>query len=186
MDRLTIFERLRADHAGVLAELDAIEALLDEARAAATATGTAGPEPLRLPLRALERLSGFAVHLEAQFATHLAAEDEVLYPALTARLDNGRELTAPLHAEHRELRAMLATLLLTLARPASAARDEQLAVQARDLVDLLRIHIRKEEALLFGVAERLLPPCDLTELEARREPSGAPANGSSHPKKGSV
>jgi hemerythrin-like domain-containing protein len=161
-----IFQALRADHRRVMENLDAIEARIADGRAHASGD----PETRRPTLSndVLERIREFTAHLARQFDTHLAAEDEVLYPALEQRLENGAALIAPLHVEHVELRAMLETLAATLAAPANDARDEQIAVQVRDLVDLLRIHIRKEETLVFGVAERIIRPCDLAELEARR------------------
>jgi hypothetical protein len=171
MSERRIFEWLRADHARVLADLDALDARLLEARHAAT--GTAGAEAMLLPAAVVDRVRELAAHLARQFATHLTAEDEVLYPALAVRLANGAPVVAALHGEHVELRAMLAALTATLALPAAASRDEQIVVQVRDLVDLLRIHIRKEEALVFGVAERIVPPRDLAELEARRASWGA-------------
>jgi hemerythrin-like domain-containing protein len=62
---------------------------------------------------------------------------------------------------------MLSRLDETLLERPVAARDEQIAVQARDLVDLLRIHIRKEEALVLSVAERVLKPQEIDSLERR-------------------
>lgn len=155
MTRPAIFTQLRSDHRVVLGQMNAVDRVL----------AIAHPP---LSTAALESFVGFAAHLDRQFATHLIAEDEVLYPTLALRLTNGRALVEPLHVEHQELRDMLASFNVALASPTSAQRDEQLLVQIRDLVDLLRIHIRKEEALLFGVAERVLEPGDLAELDARR------------------
>jgi hemerythrin-like domain-containing protein len=102
------------------------------------------------PLRAL------IAHLDRQFATHMAAEEAVLYPALERAFPESAPSLRPLHEEHVELRAMLAALAERLLRPAGRARDEQVVVQARDFADLLRIHIRKEEAVVFDVSERVL------------------------------
>lgn len=158
-------EALRGDHRRLLAELDAVEALLERRASSASAAAHARA------LRAAVELSG---RLERQFATHLAAEDTILYPAVARRIAGGADLVAPLHAEHRELRLMLADLLETLARPAGRARDEQVFVRVRDLVDLLRIHIRKEETLVFGVAERMTRPGDVAALETRRSRPAGP------------
>jgi len=173
---IPILQMLREDHARVLAELDRVDALLRDAAAGREAAAAGDPRPA-----AIVATRALAARLETQFATHLAAEDGVLYPALARELEHGARLVAPLHAEHAELRAMLAALLVTLGRAPDAARDEQVFVQVRDLVDLLRIHIRKEEALVFSVAERVLEPHDLAALRARRSPDPGPPAPGDHP-----
>jgi hemerythrin-like domain-containing protein len=75
---------------------------------------------------------------------------------------------------------MLKRLESTLAEPDPSDRDEQVAVQVRDFIDLLRIHIRKEEAVVIRVAERVLRPREVQALAARmtqtprRESGGGP------------
>lgn len=150
-----VFDRMRSDHHAVLERLVDLEAA---AESIGSGDGLPGDEV---------RVRDFVVHLQAQFATHMRAEDELLYPALASALPDTRASLAPLRGEHAELRAMLAALRATLDEPAGMARNEQLGVQARDLADLLRIHIRKEEALVFTVAERLLPKSELMALGAR-------------------
>jgi hemerythrin-like domain-containing protein len=165
-----IFQRLRADHAAVLAEIADTEQVLYAARAGASPSAD-------LPADALQRVREFASHLARDFVTHLPAEDEVLYPALAERLPNGRALIAPLHDEHDDLRTMLKALQLLLAAPAGPARDEQIVIQVHDLADMIRIHIRKEEALVFAVAEHTLGPRDLAALDARRAPRDGGSSG---------
>ncbi|MBI5711708.1 MAG: hemerythrin domain-containing protein [Candidatus Eisenbacteria bacterium] len=161
MNPNTVFERMRADHQRVLAEIAELERI---------ATGLGDAEPAA---PGLERMLDDVVRmLELQFDTHMAAEDEVLFPALTRSLPETLGPIAPLRAEHQELRSMLAVLAELLRRPGSPGRDEQLAVQVRDFVDLLRIHIRKEEAVVFRVAEHVLAPPELQALADRMD-SGA-------------
>jgi hemerythrin-like domain-containing protein len=114
-----------------------------------------------------DRLRPTLEMLDRQFASHMAAEDEVLYPALLEAMPGSRATVGPLRDEHAELRRLLAEALEVMKSPPSGARDEKLAVQLRDLVDLLRIHIRKEEALVFGIGERLLRPEEMERLAAR-------------------
>jgi hemerythrin-like domain-containing protein len=149
------FARFRREHRGVLGRLDRLEdAML-----------------LKRPTRASETLLREAVaHFERQFATHMAAEDAVLFPAVGASFPEARETLAPLADEHVVLRSMLVTLQQTLDQPRDRARDEQLVVQTRDLVDLLRIHIEKEEAVVFALAERVLRPRGVRELSQRLRP----------------
>jgi hemerythrin-like domain-containing protein len=165
----TIFETLRHDHREVLGRLDAMERLLAVRSRTRSAVAAA---------RARAAARGLADHLDRQFATHLAAEDSALYPAVARGFAGGEALVAPLHEEHAELRLLLADLLAALDRPSGRARDEQVFVRIRDLMDLLRIHIRREETMLFGIAERMLRPRDLAALEAlRSRPPGRSARG---------
>ena len=158
MGRTSIFERMRDDHRRVLERVAALE------------TDVLIPASQRRSPNRNDRegaLGGVVAMLERQFATHMAAEDEILFPALVEALPQTRATLDPLHAEHGELRTMLVRLDATLREPRSATRDEQITVQVRDLVDLLRIHIRKEEAIVLSVAERVLAPREVQALEER-------------------
>lgn len=141
------FDSFRDDHARVLAALDALDAGLQ---------GGAAPDP--------ETLGGLVTLLERQFATHMAAEDEVLFPALRAALPVAGGTIDPLLADHAELRATLAALRGQLGLPAGPSRDEQLVVLARDFADLLRLHIRREESLVLDVASRVLTDAELAAM----------------------
>jgi len=162
----TIFQRMRADHTRVLGELDALE------RAAGAAGGGSHHEP---DLRELVEL------LERQFATHMRVEDEALFPALIEALPEARGIIAPLRVEHDELRSMLRGLAWLMIQPAGPTREEQIAVQVRDLVDLLRIHVRKEEAVVFSVAERVLPGPTLQQIAEHLERPHPPNAGGVSP-----
>ena len=163
MEPTTLIERLRLDHEHVLRDIAALERAL--ARDARRAHGSKA---------GIGRVLGM---LEVQFQTHMAAEDQVLYPAI-ADHPRIRGQLEPLHDDHAELRQMLARLQATLREEPTAERDEQIAVQIHDLADLLRLHIRKEEALVFHVAARILDATDIAAVLNRmnagsREPSGA-------------
>lgn len=149
-------ERMRADHQRVLERI----ALLVPA---------AGVRPSQPDLPAIR---AFVDYLGHQFDTHMAAEDDVLFPIVVEALPATVDSLAPLQLEHRELHAMLAALTALLDAPAGPARDEQIGVQLADLADLLRIHIHKEERLVFQVAERVLRPGELERLVSDR--SSAP------------
>jgi len=173
MTRPAIFRKLRADHRRVLAALDALEREVARLRPAAVARSRASATASRsrpLPTRSL---SALVAHLDRQFATHMAAEDDSLFPSLAGALPETAGSLEPLRAEHAELRAILGSLSVLLEAPRSEARDEQLVVQWRDFAALLRIHIRKEEALVFNVAEHALPPRELARVEAIRFPRRA-------------
>ena len=164
----SIFDRMRADHERVLERLN----VLEEAIAVRGARRVA-----EWPVPDVER---FLEHLARQFQTHMAAEDEVLYPTLMRAIPETRGALEPLRAEHGTLRVMLADLQAAVRKPASAKRNESIAVQLRDLVDLLRIHIRKEEAVAFGIAERMLSAHDVEAMALRRSASSSkPSKGDS-------
>ena len=149
-----LFSPLRRDHRRVLAHLDELEEVM----------GTRGRRTV--PERPLRDL---VAHLEPQFATHMRVEDDVLYPALEQALPEAAVPLAALRDDHRELRGLLAALAMRLEQPRNGVRDEQLRVLARDLVDLLRLHVSREERIVFTVASRVLRDDELTTLAGRIE-----------------
>lgn len=151
-----LFRELRRDHARVLKEIGALETAL-----AAPARGSRGVSAAERSLPALTAL------LDAQFASHMAAEDEILYPALLGAIPAASSSIEPLFSEHAELRQMLSRLASTLEEPAAAERSEQIRVQVGDLADLLRLHIRKEESLVFRLAAQVLTPGEFAAVSAR-------------------
>jgi hemerythrin-like domain-containing protein len=150
---ISVFEPFRADHVRVLAQLDALE----------ESVGSGGP----LAPAAEHELRETLDLLHRQFATHVTVEERVLYPALVEAFPGAGPSLEPLQAEHTEMRAMVLRLAGVLEQAPSRARDEQLVVQARDLVDLLRLHIRKEELAVFNVAARVLTAPELAKLAER-------------------
>ncbi len=121
-----------------------------------------------------------ARYLTGAFAAHVAAEDDVLYPALASQLPELALTLEPLRADHAELKDMSRNLLELLALPRSALRHEQLMVLGRDLSDLLRLHIRKEERSVLDWSERALPVADKLALRLRIAQSLSPSG----PRKG--
>ena len=153
-----ILQRLRSDHRRVLRDLDLVDRELQRGRTAA---------PVRSALhRVLARLA-------RQFDTHMAAEDERLYPAFAAMLPEANPGLEMLRAEHVELRSLLAGLTAALRLPPDSRRDETVRVQWSDFSELLRIHIRKEESVVFHVAERVVPEKEWRRIAARRFPGTA-------------
>jgi hemerythrin-like domain-containing protein len=148
------FSSFRADHGRLLARLDELERRLP--------SGASIPdEPALFELVEV---------LERQFATHMAAEDAILFPALDDAFPVLQATLEPLREDHLELRLMLATLAEQLSRQASPARAEQIVVLARDLTDLLRLHVHREETAVFDVAQRALTPQETTALADRLAP----------------
>ena len=149
------FASFRADHARVLARMTELER---------TVLSSPGEQLDEVPLHDL------VAHLGHQFPTHMAAEDAELFPALTLAFPEVRGALAPLRADHIELRGMLVALVALLPQRRTAARDEQLRVLTRDLVDLLRLHIHKEEAVVFDLAARVLRADEVEALGRRIAP----------------
>ena len=158
------FEPFRADHRRVLSRLEELE----------RAIGRSG-RGRRLGRGAEAELKDLVSLLFQQFASHMAAEEHVLYPALAESFPEAGPSLEPLKSEHAEMRNMLLRLDELLGRPGGPDRDEQLVVQAQDLVDLLRIHIRKEERAVFTVASRVLTRRELSRvadrIAAHRDPA---------------
>ena len=148
------FSFFRADHGRLLARLDELE------RQVLSGAGAPDEQALRELVAVLER----------QFATHMAAEDAILFPALDDAFPVLQATLEPLREDHLELRLMLATLAEQLSRPVSPPRAEQVVVLARDLTDLLRLHVHREEAAVFDVAQRALTPEETTALVDRLAP----------------
>lgn len=113
------------------------------------------------PFRSLSRW------LAGGFAVHVSAEEGVLYPALMRELPELALTLEPLRADHAELLHMAHSMTLLLVADRTPARDEQLVVLGRDLVDLLRLHLRREERSVLDWCERVLPADSLRELRRR-------------------
>lgn len=152
-----ILQKLRSDHRRVLKDLDRMDRGL----------GLPGPHAAVAALTALRRVLG---RLAQQFDTHMAAEDERLYPAFAAVLPEAEAGLEILRIEHAELRALLARMTAALRLPPDSRRDEAIRVQWSDFSELLRIHIRKEESVVFHVAERVVPEKEWRRIAARRFP----------------
>lgn len=143
MEAAILIERMKRDHERVLRELAELERALACAAQKERWSG---------------ELGGLVEMLQRQFRTHMAAEDDILYPAIMRAIPASAGSLEPLADEHAELRQMLLRLRATLREPDGEERDEQIAIQVHDLAELLRLHIRKEESLVLSVAARLLRP----------------------------
>jgi len=127
--------------------------------------GESDQRPVRPDLPATR---AFVEFLAQQFAHHMSAEDEVLFPIVAEALPATTSSLLPLTVEHEELRSMLAALRALLEAPVAETRDQQIGVQVADLAELLRIHMQKEERLVFPIAERVLRPGELERLATDR------------------
>jgi hemerythrin-like domain-containing protein len=114
-----------------------------------------------------------ADYLAGPFASHLAVEEGVVFPTLIEHLPELALTLEPLPEEHALIREMSEGLGERLVRPGAPHRDEQLVVLGRDLADLVRLHIRKEERTVLDWSERVLP--ESVQFELGHRIAGAPA-----------
>ncbi len=139
-------DRLREEHEGVLAMLDSVEAI---ARAAEGGTSPDGAELDSI----LDFLRTFVDRC------HHAKEEEFLFPALKAGGPMGAGPVAQMLAEHAEGRRFVAEMGEARAvlgeGPGAALR---FAKAALSYCELLRAHIRKENEVLFPMADRIIDP----------------------------
>ena len=100
-----------------------------------------------------------AAPMAAALTSHAELENEVLFPALEARIGPAGPL-AVMRAEHEEIEALLEDLP-GIGDPAQAA------AALRDIIDTARNHFAKEENVLFRLAAAEVPEAELCELARR-------------------
>jgi hemerythrin-like domain-containing protein len=110
-----------------------------------------------------ESVDGFAAYLSDEVAYHFRLEEEALFPILGRHLGTEAGPLAVMNAEHEEFRALLARLQSSM----GAGQIGEQEACARELIELLRAHIAKEDGVLFPMAERLLSPTERAELASR-------------------
>ena len=112
-------------------------------------------------------LRDLVAHFGGRFAEHMQTKEDVLYPAIESALPEASTSLVALREDHRELRGLIGAIAMRLEQPRHGIRDEQLRVLTRDLIDLLRLHIRKEEGIVFSVASRVLQEDEISMLARR-------------------
>jgi iron-sulfur cluster repair protein YtfE (RIC family) len=104
-----------------------------------------------------ERAREFREFFAQNLVNHFRAEEEVLFPELSARVRESKELIDVLLREHEQLRSAVAGLV----------EETGLAKLIFDLGDLLERHIRKEERELFPLFEAHAAVFDVEALGQR-------------------
>jgi hemerythrin-like domain-containing protein len=140
----------------------------DAARLAA-ALAELGPSDQR------DRLPGvlaFFGHYREQLILHHSHEDELFFPALTARTGPGRMHLSELAGQHDALDTALQAAgesLAVLAGPAADfATDRVKAASALStMADLLAVHLTLEERTALPLFESDMPAADYKKLETR-------------------
>ena len=104
-----------------------------------------------------ERAREFREFFAQNLVSHFRAEEEVLFPQLSARVAESAKIIASLLREHEQIRSAM--------RDLDAERG--LAKLVFDLGDLLERHIRKEERELFPLFEAHVELFDVDALAER-------------------
>ncbi len=118
---------------------------------------------------AVEQAVGF---LDREVRGHNEREEQVLFPVLERYLPADAGPTAVMRAEHRLLWDLLGKLRAALAgAPSGGAKPDTAPVRETGLaiVDLLRRHIEKENAVLFPMAKQMLSPAEMEEVAGGME-----------------
>jgi hemerythrin-like domain-containing protein len=147
-------EVLRQEHEEILHILEAADQL------AAQFEANGSPPPQQLS----DLLEFFQLFADR---CHHGKEEELLFPALEKKgMPRNAGPTAALRFEHEEARSLIRQM--QEAGKAHAAGDSaarrRWAAAARAYSDLLRQHIRKENEILFVMAERLLSDAEQQQL----------------------
>lgn len=146
---------LSQEHRAIEARLDALEEQIN-----AIAAGQ--PFPRRFFDEALDFFRNFAD------GCHHSKEENLLFPRLKERgmPANGGPIAVML-AEHDEGRAYLRAVRenLDAAEPADGEARRAVLDNAAAYIELLRLHIQKEDNILFRMAQMILHPDDVAELQ---------------------
>ncbi len=130
-----------------------VEGILDRAEAALSPT-TAAPTP-----QALAAVRHHIGQLWVEFYHHsLHREEHLLFPLLGSLAPPGEGPVAVMEQEHRQMSAHFATVLTPSANAAQAGRA------AAELCQVLRLHIHKEDSILFPMAQLTLSRGQLSSL----------------------
>lgn len=104
-------------------------------------------EKLRIVAKIIEELS---IH------THI--EEQVLYPLVRSRLDEGEELFEHSLQEHKEAKAVLAEL------EQMDVTDMQFDIKVHELIQEVRHHVEEEESDMLSRLKEAVSEDELTEL----------------------
>jgi iron-sulfur cluster repair protein YtfE (RIC family) len=104
-----------------------------------------------------ERAREFREFFTQNLVNHFRAEEEALFPELSARVPESGEMIELLRREHEEIRSAIPEL----------EKETGLGKLIFDLGDLLEQHIRKEERELFPLFEEHLDRFDVETVGER-------------------
>jgi hemerythrin superfamily protein len=157
-----------ADAPSSVQQLDGITVILNDHRNVEDffskyEQSTDSAEKLRLVSKIIEELT-----------VHAAIEEQVLYPLVSERLEDGDELRSHAVEEHDEAREVLAAL------EQLPVTDGSFDDKVRELIDEVRHHVEEEEEDLLPKLRDRLSGKELTDLgeRLRKAKAGAPVSPS--------
>lgn len=169
-ERHSFLQGLSEDHARLSAELDAVEVVIES-------VATDG-----LSEQADHAMMRFLQVFDQEFVRHSREEEITLFPLLHQRLiadgEHGRGDTITTSVDlmrDEHLRAIqLAAVVLNLLRLGTCLPDEQSAQmvinvafrEATNLVELLRLHMFREDNIVFASAHRLISEAELDAMQS--------------------
>lgn len=165
-------QHLSSDHAELTKALDTIEDVLQSVKTEGFSMASD---------RALMR---FLQSVDQSFIPHSRQEELILFPLLEKRMlergehSKGSPVTTPVDVmrdEHMKV-LQLASVVLNLIRVASILPDEKSAMlvvdmavrEATSLVEVLRLHMFREDNIVFSSACRMISAAEFDEMQARR------------------
>ena len=107
--------------------------------------------------------ASFAAFLQGEVGEHFRIEEQALFPFLARHLNQRYGPLAVMNAEHASFREQLRRLCSAVSAGVGAIQDACI----RDILDLLRSHIFKEDNVLFPMALQVLDADELREVDAR-------------------
>lgn len=150
-------ERLRAEHASLRREAARLPRV-----AADISEWTAPDTPDQL-----QQIRGF---LSSRLLPHAASEEAVLYPLLD-KVMGAEQSTATMVADHAEIHersdALAAVVAAVGQGPPSPAEAEALREHLYALWAIVRLHLDKEEKILFSLLDARLSSADVQTLEQK-------------------
>lgn len=108
-------------------------------------------------------LAAFSTYLDSEVMHHFTLEEQALFPPLARHLGTTQGPLAMMEAEHAEFRELLQGLTDAVR---TGAHGAQRAI-AGEIIELLRVHIHKEDHVLFPMAEHLLSAEEIAEVDRR-------------------
>lgn len=168
--------RFREEHVPFLEELNAFEAaIVSIQKSAYTKESDA-------------RLRHFFHYLDQEFTTHSRREEATLFPLLRERLiasgehgTGGVPVTATDVMEDEHAKAMqLAAVVVNFLGLVFRLPDERSAMivldaaleQGKNLVELLRLHVFREDNVVWALAHRLISGTEFDEMQSRTAAKG--------------
>ncbi len=169
---MNVTEVLVEEHQLILIGLECLEKMVEKA-------GEQGRLDAAAASTAVDFLQNFAD------GCHHAKEEARLFPSMEKRGFPAEEGPIGVMVSEHDLGRALVRDMAKAIEPAAAGEQtalEQFARNARDLIELLKAHIFKENHVLFPMAEQALPEADKTQLVQDFKAVEASAGGNRHAK----